>query len=412
MPMSVDSNGHAAEDAELVELHALVTRVVRARVRNPDTADDLVQETVARVLAVRGRLDDGALAPYAVVTARNLVRSSGRQEDRRRRHSHRLFDGDTAPSPEDELTQEEERTALGVAWSKLGPDERRALAAHEIDGAEVAALAQESDATPGAVAVRLSRSRARLRLEYVLALRRVELPSDRCRSVLLAISSRDHRRQVALDAGEHLLHCECCASLSEPLLKRSRPLAVLWPLVAVLRVARGMGAGASRAGRWLRGHPVRAAGGATGFAVAAVAVVVLTRPDDGWLRSDGRSLLPPPAAAVLAGAVGHPVEARSVRVQSVATPTGFWVGTSERSRLFVEVPAPPAFTVGVGQKVSFVGRIDANHAGTVEQFTRGGPDADQLRTEGHHVDVEAKDCDEADVGVLGLGPGPDRATCS
>jgi len=387
--VSVDPNGDRAGDAELVELHALVTRVVRARVRDPDTADDLVQETVARVLTARSRLDGGALAPYAVVTARNLVRSSGRHEDRARRHRHRLVDGDTAASPEDEVTQDEERRALGLAWSKLGPEERRALAAHEIDGAEVAALAQESEVTPGAVAVRLSRSRARLRLEYVLALRRVELPSDRCRSVLLAISSRDRRRQAALDTGDHLLHCECCASLSEPLLKRSRPLAVLWPLVALLRVARSIGRGVTGAGRWVRGHPVHATGGATGMAVVAVAIVVLTRPGGGWLRSDGRSLLPPPPASALASVAGHRVEARSMTVQRVATPTGFWVGTSSRSRLFVEVSGAPAFPVAAGQKVSFVGHIEPNHPGSTERFALGGPDADQLGNEGHHVDVDA-----------------------
>jgi len=387
----VDSTGDQSGDVDVVELHALVTRVVGARVRNPDTVDDLVQETVARVLAVRSRLDDGALAPYAVVTARNLVRSSGRHDDRQRRHSHRLVDGATPPSPEDEVTREEERAALALAWSKLGPEERRALAAHEIDGAEVAALAQESDVTAGAVAVRLSRSRARLRLEYVLALRRVELPTARCRSVLLAISSRDQRRQAALNTGGHLLHCECCASLSEPLLKRSRSLAVLWPLVAVLRFARGIGAGASRTGRWVRSHPVHATGGATGLAVVAVAVVALTRPDStaSWLRSDGRSLLPPPPASALSADAGHPVEARSVTVQKVGGPTGFWVGPSQRSRVFVELASPPAFSVSAGQKVTFAGHIEPNHEGAIEHFALVGPDADQLTAQGHHVDVDA-----------------------
>jgi DNA-directed RNA polymerase specialized sigma24 family protein len=44
-------------------------------VRDPDTVDDLVQEALARVIAVRGRLDDEAVAPYAIVTARNLLTS-------------------------------------------------------------------------------------------------------------------------------------------------------------------------------------------------------------------------------------------------------------------------------------------------------------------------------------------------
>ncbi|PZR77754.1 MAG: serine/threonine protein kinase, partial [Candidatus Aeolococcus gillhamiae] len=90
--MGTDSKGDEAGDADLVQLHDLVRRVVGARVRDAAMVDDLVQETLVRVLAARGRLDDGALAPYAVVTARNLVRTLAREDERRRRHSHRLFE--------------------------------------------------------------------------------------------------------------------------------------------------------------------------------------------------------------------------------------------------------------------------------------------------------------------------------
>lgn len=381
--------GDEAGDVELVQLQALVRRVVGARVRDPHTVDDLTQETLTRVLAARGRLDEGVLAPYAVVTARNLVASLGRQEERRRRHTHRLLEGAGALSPEEEVVQEEERTALALAWSKLNPEERDALAAHEIEGADVAAMAQQSNVTPGAVAVRLARTRARLRVEYVLALRRVELLTSRCRSVLLAISSGDRRRQQALAVGEHLLHCERCASLSKPLLKRSRPLAAFWPLLAAWRLVERLGRGANKAGRWARGRPVPAAAGVSGVAVVTLAIVMLSRPDTGWLRSGDRSLLPPPPASELAAQAGRQVEARSVEVQSVVTPTGFWVGTSQRDRLFVELLEEPPFAVAAGQKVSFVGYVDPNHEGSVERFAVHGQDAVQLREQGHHVHVEA-----------------------
>ena len=387
--MDADSTGDEAGAADLVALQDLVRSVVAARVRDPDTVDDLVQETLARVLAARGRLDDGALAPYAVVTARNLVRSSAREDDRRRRHSHRLFEGAAATAPEDEVVQEEERAALAMAWSRLGPEERSVLGAHEIEGADVAGLAQDWDSTPGAVAVRLSRTRARLRVEYVLALRRVELPTAACQPVLLAISSRDQRRQQALAAGEHLLHCEPCASLSEPLLKRSRPLAVLWPLLAAWELVRRLGRGTRKAGNWARGHPVHATGATAGLAVVAVSVVMLTRPDDAWLRSGGRSLLPPPPASEVAAVAGRPVEARSMEVQSVATPVGFWVGRSQRDRIFVEILAMPPFPVAAGQRVSFVGYIEANHEDSIERFGVVGQEAVQLREQGYHLHAEA-----------------------
>jgi anti-sigma regulatory factor (Ser/Thr protein kinase) len=70
------------------------------------------------------------------------------------------------------------------------------------------------------VAAQLNRTRARLRVEYLLALDDVELPTDRCRAVLYALSGGDRRRQREVDAGRHLLECEVCARLSEPLLER------------------------------------------------------------------------------------------------------------------------------------------------------------------------------------------------
>ena len=83
-----------ARDEDILELEPLLRRVVGARVRDPDTVDDLDQETLARVIAVRGRLDDEAVAPYAIVTARNLVTSLAREEERSRRHRPRLRGGD------------------------------------------------------------------------------------------------------------------------------------------------------------------------------------------------------------------------------------------------------------------------------------------------------------------------------
>jgi hypothetical protein len=125
------------------------------------------------------------------------------------------------------------------------------------------------------------------------------------------------------------------------------------------------------------------------MAVVAIVLVALTRPDStSWLRSDGRSLLPPPPASALAAAERHPVTARSVTVQKVAGPTGFWVGTSPTNRMFVEVAAPPPFPVAAGQKVSFAGHIEANHPGAIEQNALVGTDADELTKQGHHVDVD------------------------
>jgi hypothetical protein len=76
-----------------------------------------------------------------------------------------------------------------------------------------------------AVAAQLARARAKLRVNFLLAIRAIDLPTDRCQSVLNALSAGDRRRQRALDAGGHLLDCKVCAGLSDPQTERRRALA-------------------------------------------------------------------------------------------------------------------------------------------------------------------------------------------
>jgi serine/threonine-protein kinase RsbT len=72
------------------------------------------------------------------------------------------------------------------------------------------------------VAAQLNRTRARLRVEYLLVLEQTEPLSDRCRPVLLALSSGDRRRQREVDAARHMLECQLCARLSLPLMDRGQ----------------------------------------------------------------------------------------------------------------------------------------------------------------------------------------------
>jgi serine/threonine-protein kinase RsbT len=50
----------------------------------------------------------------------------------------------------------------------------------------------------------------------------LEPPTERCRTVLYALSVGDRRRQREVDAGRHLLECELCAGVSVPLLERAQ----------------------------------------------------------------------------------------------------------------------------------------------------------------------------------------------
>ncbi len=209
-----------ASQPDVEALIPMVRRIIASRVADHATADDLVQETLTRVLAAADRVAPGMLEPYAIATARNVVASNWRQLDRHRRNQHRVLEL-APPDPVDAgLLAGEEQTAVVRALARLSDRDRETLLAHEVAGQDTRSLAGELGSTAGAVAASLNRSRARLRVEYLLAVEGIEPPTDRCRPVLFALSGGDRRRQQEADAGRHLLECELCSRLSGPLLER------------------------------------------------------------------------------------------------------------------------------------------------------------------------------------------------
>jgi len=207
------------EDEAILDLLPVVRRVVAARLRDAHLVDDLVQETLARIMGARARLEQEALVPYAIVTARNLIASHLQRQERDRNKAHLLADAGGPPTPEDEVLVEERRSLLGEALQRLPERERDLLVAHEVEGTDTATLAAGHDSTPGAIAAQLSRSRAKLRVE-VLTAQAGPPPTDRCRPVLIALSSGERRRQRQLDCAGHLLECDYCGGLGPELLDR------------------------------------------------------------------------------------------------------------------------------------------------------------------------------------------------
>ena len=175
------------------------------------------------MLAAAGRIEPGMLEPYAIVTARNVVASMWRDEDRQRRHQHRVVDLRPPEAPDEDVLAQEDRAAIAEAL-------RPALRARAGDpagargrrsGHPVAGRGAGHDGRcggrpaqphPGPAAGRVPAGRSS----------DVEPPTERCRPVLLALSSGDRRRQREVDAARHLLECEVCARLSEPLMERGR----------------------------------------------------------------------------------------------------------------------------------------------------------------------------------------------
>jgi RNA polymerase sigma factor (sigma-70 family) len=212
----------ALDDQVIVDLEPMVRRVVGSRIRDPHVVDDLVQETLVRVMAAHARVEGDTMAPYAAVTARNVVASYARRNDRARDRAHLLADDEADPAerPGEDLLRREESSIVAAALARLPAAERDVLVAHEVHGQDTRMLAGDRDTTPGAVAAQLARIRAKMRVEYLLVRENVEPTSDRCRAVLRALSAGDKRRQRELDAGGHLLGCECCALISASLLER------------------------------------------------------------------------------------------------------------------------------------------------------------------------------------------------
>jgi RNA polymerase sigma factor (sigma-70 family) len=407
-----------AREEDILELEPLLRRVVGARVRDPDAVDDLVQEALTRVIAVRGRLDDEAVTPYAIVTARNLVTSMAREAERLRHHQPRLVDPSEPERPEDAALRREEADAVEVALAGLPDHERETVVAHEVEGVDTATLAEARRSTPGAVGVQLARTRARLRLDYLLALRRVELPTPRCRPVLLALSAGDRRRQLALDAGGHLMQCPTCASLSRPLVERRRSIAVLLPLLALWWLWRRLQA-------WVRRRPVLAS--LTAASAVAVTGLVLVPPLVGRdqapppapttttlppgaapgsaaagggggsgvrLVVPGRSLLPVPGREVLARHAGQRVRGEHVPARGVYADEGFWVGTGDGDQLWVQLigRGESPFRVRPGQRASFTGRLVPNPPGFAQRVGMVPEEGAALAgRQGHHIEVAYDD---------------------
>ncbi len=407
------------DPAEASELTQAARRAAVSRGCGWNAAEDVAQETLARVLVAAVRLDPAARLPFAITTARNLAVDAFRD----RRNQHRLLDLTDAAQPEDEVLAAERSRALSSALGGLEPAEREALVAHS-DGVSTADLAERDSTTPGAVAARLARSRARLRVDYVIALRKAQLPTKLCRPVLLAVSASDLRRQRALDTAGHLAGCPACAELIPPLAQRSSFLAGIATAPLVL-----FGAAGGRVAR-VSQHPAAQASAAVGVAGAIAALAILgtgssqhsQAPRTPPAAAAATAVQPPPATATpgptpratatpravgwlraadgtpvalgnVARLAGQRVVARGAPVQSVVSYPGFWIGTTPADRVYVHVTDPALISrpVLVGHPVSFTGVLVAHRpgfAGRDAVDAREG--AGQLDSQGIHIQIQAE----------------------
>ena len=405
--MTAEIGRPIGDDVSVAELESVLRRVI-AKSAPASSVDDLVQDAVVRVLAARERLTPDSLLAYGIVVARNVLVEDRRRAERRARLEPQLADTRQPELPDAAAMAADEQSALRAALGNLSETDRTALLRHDLDGVDVGDLAGEHGASAGAVATRLSRSRARLRVEYVVAMRRLRLPTTKCLPVLHALSAGDARRQLRLSADRHLLDCPTCASVAPALVERRRSL-VAWlgvgPLVEAVRAS------------WARRSPrstTTAAAGAGAAVVAALAVVLLVTPGSDSAPNDpltapvpvpmaapapacsevtvgGRPLVAEAPSSLQAGA-GQPVAATGVVVSAVPADEGFWFGCGP-FRLWAQLTdtgEESAVRIRPGNRLTFTGTLALHGA---EWPAAQGVDADEgaaeLAAAGVHVEVTA-----------------------
>lgn len=384
---------------EVLAVEPVIRRVVAARAANAADIDDLVQDCLERLLVARVRLAPEAVLPYAVVTARNLVSSHAKTASRRAAAAPRIHDAAEPEQPGDALLAGEARDAMTAALTRLSDQERCDILAYYSDGSPAESEVRESR---GALRVRMARTRAKLRLEYLLAFRHVELPSPTCRSVLLAVSAGDTRRQRELGAGQHLLDCATCAALSEPLDRRSVALTA----IAIPGALAAWAAGKARA------HPVQTAvsvaAGSAAVAAAAVLgpqlastgpaapahVQVSTAPAPpapvpviSHLSVAGHAVSDAEAQRSLRPLIGRTATATGATVVAAVTRNGFWIG-SARARIWVQLVGPlRPLQIRAGDRVHFTGTLIGDPSSYPARAGVHGSDAALLARQGAHLAV-------------------------
>lgn len=379
------------ETSNYQEMADAVHRVAGARINDPETVDDVVQETLARVIEAKKPLVGQARIGYAIVVARNLVADIARHNQRLIRNQHRLIDLRDPEHPEEVVLRGEERQALETALKRVPDADRHAFIAHEVLDVATARIARDTGSTPGGVATRLARTRANLRVEYLLALRAVDLPTAKCRPVLIALSAGDARRQSALNSGRHLLECSTCASLSPALLERRRALAALLPVAALARFPAAFKS-------WM-GTTAGKAVGATAVVATGASIVVANLGGDSQPRPE-----PAPPIVTVSGEkavlpsdlgqyVGERVRADDASVQRVPVDEGFWVASGRETVVWVRLQARGESSVEIdqGDTIDFSGVVRPNPPGFPADQGLRGTDAERLRAHGHHVVVAATD---------------------
>lgn len=172
------ASGHDAALNDLMERHAAaVFRFLCRMLNNEDDANDLAQETFARVFQARESFDpDKRFSAWLFTIAANLARNQIRW---RTRHPNVSLDAESdsteqslaeklptiTPTPKEQALYNERASAVRVAVNGLPHDLREAIVLCEWEERSMVEAATILEATPKAIESRLYRARQILREE-------------------------------------------------------------------------------------------------------------------------------------------------------------------------------------------------------------------------------------------------------
>ena len=145
----------------ILEARASLRRFALSLTRNPDRADDLVQDTILRALNKRSFFEPGTNLSAWLFT---ILRNSFFSEHRKRGHEVADSDGDhaarltVAPEQMDRLNLQDLQDAL----MKIDPDQRRALLLVSAQGLSYEEAALACRTPVGTIKSRVNRARIRL----------------------------------------------------------------------------------------------------------------------------------------------------------------------------------------------------------------------------------------------------------
>lgn len=164
MPFSSPQAAQALDDLPLCDLDKLsrvLSRYVRGRTSNLDVVEDVVQETLVRLVQITRREKPVSIYALGFRIAANLLVDQYRQQ-RRYADEPDPEQVSEVPLPDRVIAGRQELTVLSEALAAMPPLRREVLVRRRIDGQSCATIARELELSPKSVEKHITRGLADL----------------------------------------------------------------------------------------------------------------------------------------------------------------------------------------------------------------------------------------------------------